>query len=86
MSKIVTWEYCVYDSTESTYAMILVRDLLTALLSKQKKLNPLSKYLIEHLKGTQQPWSIWVHTSLKIKYRKITPGEYFVNAYVEVLF
>ena len=41
---------------------------------------------MEHLKGTKQPWSIWVHTSLKIKYRKITPGEYFVNAYVEDLF
>ena len=51
--------------------MILVRDLLTSLLSKQKNLYALSKYLMEHLKGTKQPWSIWVHTSLKLNTEKL---------------
>ena len=45
--------------------MIKVRDLFTALVLHLKNPNMSSRDVMNHLKGAQHPWYIWVCINLK---------------------
>ena len=62
--KIVTWEFHMDDSFKRRYAMILGRDILTALGLNLILFNTSFKEVMRRLKVSYHLWLIWVPMNL----------------------